>query len=164
MAANVPRVLPWLDWDAWLAVKHGLFSSDPPSQVAALEAVALWRLRGKVPHSVESTAQLVQIAFVDVTPAPRGGGGTGRSESELRLQYALAVVRAVNGLVDSSQQGYFAESIHGLAAAIGLPAWFVELRHDATHNQLPSLSVPPRMKPGQALTASQPSAGPSLSL
>ena len=33
-----------------------------------------------------------------------------RTESELRLQYATAIVRAVNGLVDSNQQGYFADS------------------------------------------------------
>lgn len=32
--------------------------------------------------------------------------------------------------------GVFAESIYGLAASIGLPGWFVELRHDATHNQV----------------------------
>ena len=32
-------------------------------QVWALEVVALWRLRGRVPHSVESTAQLVEVSY-----------------------------------------------------------------------------------------------------
>lgn len=53
----------------------------------------------------------------------------------------MVVVRAVNGLVDCNQQGVFASSVLSLAERIGLPAWIVELRHDSTHNQLPSLSV-----------------------
>ena len=55
--------------------------------------------------------------------------------------YSIGVVRAVNSLVDPSQQGYYADSIYTIAAKIGLPGWFVELRHDATHNQFPSISL-----------------------
>ena len=47
----------------------------------------------------------------------------------------------VNGLVDPAQQGPFARSIASIAAQIGLPLWFVELRHAATHEDLPSLQV-----------------------
>lgn len=63
------------------------------------------------------------------------------SVGELQLLYSMVVIRAVNGLVDCNQQGVFASSILSLAERIGLPAWIVELRHDSTHNQLPSLSV-----------------------
>jgi ribosomal biogenesis protein LAS1 len=35
----------------------------------------------------------------------------------------------------------YAQSIAHIAARIGLPLWFVELRHAATHEELPSLSV-----------------------
>ena len=68
-------------------------------------------------------------------------GTAQRSENELRLSYSIIIVRAVNGLVDPSQQGYFADSVASLAQRIGLPGWFVELRHDATHQQLPSLTM-----------------------
>lgn len=64
-----------------------------------------------------------------------------RTDSELRLMLSLAIVRAVNGLVDPLQQSYFAGSVLTLAAKMGIPGWIVELRHDATHNELPSLSV-----------------------
>jgi hypothetical protein len=64
-----------------------------------------------------------------------------RSESELRLMYSMCIVRAVNGLVEPSQQSYFAESIQSLATKIGLPSWFVDLRHDSTHNTLPSINL-----------------------
>lgn len=65
----------------------------------------------------------------------------GRSESLKRLHYALAIIRAVNGLVDATQNGLYADSVLSVAKRIGLPDWLVEIRHDATHNELPSLSV-----------------------
>lgn len=45
----------------------------------------------------------------------------------------------MNGLVDQAQKGAFASSAVGVAESIGLPPWFVELRHSATHDKLPSL-------------------------
>mmetsp|Transcript_11526 Transcript_11526/g.11166 ORF Transcript_11526/g.11166 Transcript_11526/m.11166 type:complete len:578 (+) Transcript_11526:116-1849(+) len=141
MATNLPRILPWIDWEEWTVIKNDIFSNCLAQQISALECVAVWRLRGKLPHSVESTAQLLEIGINDHPNGKVSYGSSIRSENELRMQYSLAIVRSVNGLVDGSQQGYFAESIYGLAASIGLPGWFVELRHDATHNQIPSLSV-----------------------
>ena len=59
----------------------------------------------------------------------------------IRQGYATALIRLVNGLVDPLQQGVYARSIAGIAAQIGLPQWLVELRHAATHEDLPSLEV-----------------------
>jgi ribosomal biogenesis protein LAS1 len=66
---------------------------------------------------------------------------TNTSTSTLCQVYALALIRFVNGLVDPLQQGVFAKPIYSLAAQIGLPAWIVELRHQSTHEDLPSLEV-----------------------
>lgn len=63
------------------------------------------------------------------------------SESELRLQYGMAVVRMVNGIADSSQRGRVAASVASLASQAGLPPILVDLRHEATHNELPSLAA-----------------------
>lgn len=35
-------------------------------QVWALEVVGLWRLRGQVPHSVDSTALLIEVRMMPV--------------------------------------------------------------------------------------------------
>jgi hypothetical protein len=67
--------------------------------------------------------------------------GPERTDMEIRLMYSMAIVRGVNGLVDPSQQGFFADSVMSLASKIGLPSWFVDLRHEATHAQLPSLNI-----------------------
>eukprot|EP00601_Ochromonadales_sp_CCMP2298_P002360 CAMPEP_0173185424 /NCGR_PEP_ID=MMETSP1141-20130122/9549_1 /TAXON_ID=483371 /ORGANISM="non described non described, Strain CCMP2298" /LENGTH=538 /DNA_ID=CAMNT_0014108955 /DNA_START=61 /DNA_END=1677 /DNA_ORIENTATION=- len=150
MAGSIPRLLPFSGWDEWMLVKNGLYAeADAPAAQQALDIVGMWRLRGRVPHSVDSTALLVQLQLGDqgsFAPAthihPHAANSPHRrSESELRLQYSAAVVRAVNGLVDPSQQGVFATSVLVLAGRMGLPGWLVELRHDATHAALPPLAV-----------------------
>lgn len=45
---------------------------------------------------------------------------------ELRLAYASAIIRGVNGLTDSLQQR--AQSVALSAEMIGLPSWLVDLR------------------------------------
>lgn len=61
MSNNLPRGLPWIDWDEWTTVKNCMYSKELKDQISALECVAVWRLRGKLPHSVESTAQLLEV-------------------------------------------------------------------------------------------------------
>ncbi|KAH9075771.1 Las1-like-domain-containing protein [Lactarius deliciosus] len=63
------------------------------------------------------------------------------SSLSLRQSYATAIIRLVNGLVDPLQLGTYARSISSIATQIGLPAWLVELRHAATHEDLPSLEL-----------------------
>jgi len=46
----------------------------------------------------------------------------------------------VTGLLDSHQDKLRKMSMFSIAKTIGLPATFVELRHQATHEQLPSLA------------------------
>ena len=48
-------------------------------------------------------------------------------------------LRFVTGLLDSQQDKQRKLSMYSVAKTIGLPATFVELRHQATHEQLPSL-------------------------
>lgn len=61
MSTNLPRSSPWIDWDEWTTVKNFIYSGHLNDQISALECVALWKVRGKLPHSVESTAQLLEV-------------------------------------------------------------------------------------------------------
>lgn len=47
----------------------------------------------------------------------------------------------MTGLTDSYQEGRHKKSMYQVAKEIDLPASFVELRHQATHEDLPSLVV-----------------------
>lgn len=93
-----------------------------------------WINRGEIPSAVEMTAAFIEIIIRDEqTP--------NMSHKEIRLMYAMAIIRFVNGLVDREQKGRFAKSINSLARSMGLPSWFVDLRHASTHERLPSLTV-----------------------
>jgi ribosomal biogenesis protein LAS1 len=89
-------------------------------------------VRARIPHAIEATAQLTSALLLD-TP--------GASALPLRLGYSTAICRFVNGLLDPAQQSQFALPMHLLAKNLNLPASFVELRHAATHEALPSLAV-----------------------
>lgn len=89
-------------------------------------------MRARIPHSIESTALLTEAMLHDVG---------GASQLNLRLAYSTAFCRFVNGLLDPAQQAQFAMSMHTLARSMRLPASFVEVRHAATHEALPSLPV-----------------------
>lgn len=144
------RLLPWCDWQEWYTVRSLLYSEDPAARVQGVSWVTVWRCREKIPHAVESTAQLTEVSLCDSMSYQEqadGGGGSGgwevtgwrRSETELRLNYSTALLRCVNGLVEPSQKGNFASSVQSLAQSVGLPSWIVDLRHEATHKDLPSL-------------------------
>lgn len=101
----------------------------------ALERVAVWKTRAhRIPHAIESTAALALLFWREST-------GTS-TVAELRFAYSCAILRSINGLADvSQQQRAVAASVASLCSQLGIPAWLVDVRHEATHNQLPPLPV-----------------------
>ena len=99
--------------------------------------LAAWKAITSLPHALESVHAFLTVILQD---AALQGQGTSSFHS-LRQSYATAVIRLVNGLVDPLQLGAYARSINSIAAQLGLPAWLVELRHAATHEDLPSIEV-----------------------
>lgn len=134
----------WADWREWQRVHVELFSADDVfAQQRAVSRIAAWRSRGQLPVAINATAQLVEIQLHEhmAQHHTHGIGVSSRSHMELSLMHASSIVRCVNGLVDSSQKGAYAMAVSALAQRIGIPLWIVDLRHESTHNQLPSLPV-----------------------
>ena len=149
------EVVPWKDVWEFQSVGEALLSAastdchpgdagDNNNNVGfsipqALATVERWRHRvAFLPHGVEATAGLASVRWRDV----ENRGSFLLSQTELRLAYAGAIIRAVNGLVDTLQQSRtVAMSISQLSVQLGLPNWLVDIRHEATHNQLPTLPV-----------------------
>ena len=105
----------------------------------SLAAIDAWRSRGRIPVAVEATYNLVGIMLRD--PYFQEPCDDRCSDEELRCLYAMHIIRAVNATVDLAQKGAYAMSVEGLAKSLGIPAWIVELRHEATHApRLPALS------------------------
>lgn len=88
-----------------------------------------------LPHAIESTHAILSVILQD------SDAQGSSSFLSLRQSYATAIIRLVNGLVDPLQLGAYARSIASIAAQLGLPPWLVELRHAATHEDLPSIEL-----------------------
>lgn len=133
---RLPRRTPYYDGAAdELAFVYTQFYGDRRNVKAiesALSIVRLWLHRGACPQAVEATALLLQGVCLDAAHA---------SELAVRTTYAMALTRFVNSVVDSFQTGMYAQSIGAIAERIGLPLWLVQVRHSATHEELPSLDV-----------------------
>ncbi|KAL0081566.1 Las1-like-domain-containing protein [Phycomyces blakesleeanus] len=136
----LPRTVPWTSFNEFEQVYKWLYEDTemaPELVELGIERVRAWSTRGNIPRAVESTAAFAQVRLRD----RKGLGGHWLSQHELRMMYAMAFVRFVNGIVDPAQTSTFALSIAAIAERLGLPLWFVELRHAGTHEHLPSLSV-----------------------
>lgn len=68
--------------------------------------MATWRQRGRCPHAIDSSSQLVEAKLTDLGFNIAVGG-----DQVLRSMYAMSLVRAVNGIVDSGQKGSHATSV-----------------------------------------------------
>ncbi|KAM0750536.1 Las1-domain-containing protein [Meredithblackwellia eburnea MCA 4105] len=139
--ATQRRRTAWTSSVEFQAVFSSLFTSDGDvtAQRWAIQRIKVWLARGSnCPHSVESTATLLECILRDTQSE---GTSVRPSQLELRLAYSMALIRFVNSLVDPLQTTYYARSMASLAVQLGLPLWFVELRHAATHENLPGLVV-----------------------
>ncbi|RDW88612.1 hypothetical protein BP6252_00644 [Coleophoma cylindrospora] len=133
-------ITPWRDRNELLKVRQQLYpragtSKGTPSKSNkdrrhAVARISVWMQRGNCPHLVESTAILTSAVLND---------NPGNSAYCVRAAYSAAFCRFVTGLLDSYQDKRRKLSMYSIAKTIGLPATYVELRHQATHEELPSL-------------------------
>jgi len=152
MSRKQPRIVPWTSIQEWEQVYHNLYSGYWSNNYNVIEKgikrIKAWKSKGKVPQAIESTATFMEIYVRDCISTNLSYYPNDDlkyfipiSENELRLLYTMAFIRFVNGIVDPLQKGAYAVSISNLAEQLGLPQWFVDLRHEGTHDQLPSLKV-----------------------
>ncbi|KAG6826341.1 hypothetical protein H0H92_000257 [Tricholoma furcatifolium] len=135
---RLPRRVPWASITeleqicAWIYTDE----NDTDAKILAINRLSAWRAITYLPHALESALSLLTVIVQDsaLTPQPV-------SLLSLRQSYSTAIIRLVNGLVDPLQLGAYARSIASIASQLGLPSWLVELRHAATHEDLPSLEL-----------------------
>lgn len=131
------KVAPWSSWAEFHGVYLQLTSSSPAERTRGVRRVETWRTRCRLPVAVDITASFVEIMLNDAYLNPETESP--RSDNELRLMYAMAVVRLVNGIVDRQKPQRM--SILERAQGLEWPQFFVDIRHDASHQNLPSLPV-----------------------
>ncbi|GMM31031.1 rRNA-processing protein [Martiniozyma asiatica (nom. inval.)] len=122
-------------------------------QSSCVSKVCAYATRGSIPHAIEMTALLTSAIHLDYSLTGCDAHLTENSYSSQRIpqtdsvdlpvrsNYALAMIKFVNGILDPLQQGVYGISLHNLAVSVDLPSHFVELRHVCTHESLPSLEM-----------------------
>lgn len=126
------RVTPWADWQEWLELKQLVQDGDI---VEANRRLSIYLVRRKqaVPVALlTSIALAYQLQYPSV------------DEYTQRLSLSMTIVRFVNGMTDKLQsraEGAYAKSVFSLAVALDLPLMLVEIRHQASHNNLPRLGT-----------------------
>ena len=173
----MPRytITPWRHQRDLLEVRAQLYpqhtsnpSTVPPQQPHqdmrrhAVDRILAWKLRGNLPHAVESTALLVDAILhhhqqqqqrPQISPSNNITTNTTRDPTQppasapastfaLRAVYSAAFTRFVTGFCDigrSRSNALTPASMLEIARQIEMPASFVGLRHEATHEELPAL-------------------------
>lgn len=145
-------ITPWRTHSDLLAVRQQLYSlninqnqhqnqTQDQNQNATLDLrpqavsrIMAWKLRGNLPHAVESTALLTDaILHHDLSI---------NSIFSVRAVYAAAFTRFVTGFCDigrNRERALEPSSMLVIARQIDMPDEFVALRHEATHEDLPSV-------------------------
>ncbi|KAL3651014.1 hypothetical protein CASFOL_007417 [Castilleja foliolosa] len=134
------KLVPWISWDEWKFVRESLFSSSPDSVASALRRISTWRSRGCIPVSVEVTASIVEIQQKDPYFRNDLNDSSSQSEEMLAMLYCMAIMRLVNGVVEKTRKKYEI-SIGEAADAIGIPRMLIDIRHEGSHRDLPSLQL-----------------------
>ena len=128
---------PWRAQADLLDIRKRLYyleNDDTESRRHAVDRIMAWKLRGNLPHAVESTALLVDAILHD--------GIKTNSIFSVRAVYSAAFCRFVTGFCDigrHKERTLEPSSMLDIAKQIGMPAEFVVLRHEATHEELPGI-------------------------
>lgn len=132
-------ITPWRYQKDLLRVRSEIYSTDSedPTNSArrnAINQIMAWKMRGNLPHAIESTALLTDAFLHQQVP--------GNSSFSVRAVYSAAFTRFVTGFCDigrNRERSLEPSSMLDIANKIGMPAHFVALRHEATHEEMPSL-------------------------
>lgn len=136
MGRREPRVVCYRDKLDLVVLREWFYNFDGHKDLRAraVKRVKALESRGKLPHALASTSWLTSILLSEESPLPP-------PDVVLQLSYCMAMVKFVNGLLDPFQQASFAIPLHQLAKNLGLPLFFVELRHTGTHELMPNIRI-----------------------
>lgn len=127
------RMQPWSDWNEWLQMKTLLTKNN---HVAARNLLNMFTLRRRGDIPVAMTTSVALVSHLNQI---------GKSDPYTRrLSLSMAITRFVNGMTDILQPHDInrkSVSVAIIANRLSLPPLLVEIRHQASHSQLPPLST-----------------------
>ncbi|KZV36452.1 hypothetical protein F511_15957 [Dorcoceras hygrometricum] len=134
------KFVPWSSWDEWRFVRESLFSSSPDLVASALQRIRTYQSRACIPSEVEVTASIIETQQNDPFFRHDLNESARQLVEALSLQYCMAIMRLVNGMIEKTRKKNEV-SIGEAADAIGIPRMLIDIRHEGSHRDLPSLKL-----------------------
>ncbi|RNA09822.1 ribosomal biogenesis LAS1L [Brachionus plicatilis] len=137
---EIKQITNWLNWNEWKSVVEDAYNQDNNLDLykRALYKIIAWESRdNSTPATVICLKELLIAKLYQIDLE------TTSIEQIYWYQSCLAmnIVRFVNFITELYQNKPKAIPVKTLAAEIGIPDWIVNLRHNATHYNLPSIEL-----------------------
>lgn len=135
MALPGTRLCPWSDWSEWLQMRYFLKTKQAIAAQRLLLVFAM-RRRPYIPIAMSASVNLLSILTRVHTEM--------RDVQSCRLGLAMAIIRLVNGMTDAMQPrgaDRISLSVATTAYFLRIPSTLVDIRHEATHGELPGLEA-----------------------
>eukprot|EP00105_Crassostrea_gigas_P011320 XP_011426925.1 PREDICTED: uncharacterized protein LOC105327942 [Crassostrea gigas] len=133
-------VVPWRNKAEFRVVYNGIYSDEVEPKRQAMEKMLTWQSRAlsKLPIAIESSMALCRACISHLLAIEEGNF----KDNYLKLvyEYSMAIIRFVNNVTELGQTKVHRMPLHRIADSFGIPSWIVEMRHNATHRIMPSLS------------------------
>lgn len=133
-------VVPWRNKAEFKVVYNGIYSDEIEPKKLAMEKMLTWQSRAlsKLPIAIESSMALCRACVSHLLAIEEGNF----KDNYLKLvyEYSMAIIRFVNNVTELGQTKMHRMPVHTIADSFGIPSWIVEMRHNATHRTMPSLS------------------------
>lgn len=133
-------VVPWRNKAEFRVVYNGIYSDEVEPKRQAMEKMLTWQSRAlsKLPIAIESSMALCRACISHLLAIEEGNF----KDNYLKLvyEYSMAIIRFVNNVTELGQTKVHRMPLHRIADSFGIPSWIVEMRHNATHRTMPSLS------------------------
>ncbi|XP_068237492.1 uncharacterized protein [Palaemon carinicauda] len=120
-------IVPWFSRQEWVEVYRGAFSNDVERWKEARDSMLVWQARvRKLPIGVDLTLPLLQSKIVCDDPFV---------DTDVKyIMQGTALQRFVSNVVKLPQTQYYShQTLHKLAAEVGLPGHLVDLRNEIIH-------------------------------
>lgn len=137
---GIKRLVPWKTSEEWRKIYVNVFSGDIEKKRWACEILQNWNSRytNDLSMGLKLTLLLTEAQLLDhhnhLQTNPQ------LTEFQVSTQYAYAITRFVNDLLETMQDKKFTISLSRLAIKAGIPARLVQMRHDCTHGELSSVA------------------------
>ncbi|GJV94162.1 ribosomal biogenesis protein LAS1L-like protein isoform X2 [Tanacetum coccineum] len=102
--------------------------------------VSTWRSRGCLPILIEATASIAEIQQMDSHFREASSESDLLADDMLMMTYCMTIMRLMNDIMEKTRKKNEI-SVGEAVDVIGIPRMMIDIRHECSHHDLPSLRL-----------------------